>query len=38
MELGLYTFVENTPHPDIAELRSPQQRIADLLEEIELAD
>lgn len=38
MELGLYTFVENTPHPEVEQLRSPQQRIADLLEEIELAD
>lgn len=37
MEIGLYTFVENTDHPSQPR-RSPEQRVADLLEEIELAD
>ncbi len=38
MEFGLYTFVENTPHPDINEKISPEERIENLMEEIELAD
>jgi probable LLM family oxidoreductase len=38
MEFGLYTFVENTPHPDINEQISPEQRLENLMEEIELAD
>ena len=37
MELGIYTFAERTPDPDGTTI-SPQQRLADLLEEIELAD
>ncbi len=37
MELGLYTFVERTPDGSGA-LVSAEQRIADLLEEVELAD
>lgn len=37
MELGLYTFVENTPLPG-GEKLSPQQRLANMLEEAELAD
>jgi probable LLM family oxidoreductase len=37
MELGIYTFAERTPDPDGVTI-SPQQRLADLLEEIELAD
>ncbi|MEX0680068.1 MAG: Atu2307/SP_0267 family LLM class monooxygenase [Balneolales bacterium] len=38
MELGIYTFVENTPIANSGKLRSPQQRFRDLMEEIELAD
>jgi len=37
MELGLYTFVENTPLPG-GEILSTRQRIANMLEEAELAD
>jgi probable LLM family oxidoreductase len=38
MELGIYTFAERTPDPRTGHLVSPEQRLADLLEEIELAD
>jgi probable LLM family oxidoreductase len=38
MELGIYTFAETTPDPSTGRTVSPQQRLADLLEEIELAD
>jgi probable LLM family oxidoreductase len=38
MELGIYTFAETTPDPTTGHLVSPQQRLRDLLEEIELAD
>lgn len=38
MELGLYTFVENTLHPQTGHILAPQQRLANLLEEIRLAD
>lgn len=38
MELGLYTFVENTPDPETGELLHPSDRLSNLLEEIELAD
>ncbi len=38
MELGLYTFAENTPDPVTRERISPAQRLHNLLEEIELAD
>ena len=38
MELGLYTFVELTPDPVSGMMISAQQRIADLMEEIELAE
>lgn len=38
MEFGLYTFVENTPHPEIDQPISPDQRIENLMQEIELAD
>jgi len=38
MELGLYSFAEVTPDPITGETISPAQRLADLLEEIELAD
>jgi probable LLM family oxidoreductase len=37
-ELGLYSFVENTPDPSTGERLSPARRLANLLEEIELAD
>ena len=39
MELGLYSFAENTPDPlNGDKLQSPAERLKDLLEEIELAD
>ncbi len=39
MELGLYSFAENTPDPlNGNRLQSPAQRLHDLIEEIELAD
>src|SRR5919205_628111 len=38
MELGIYTFAETTPDPRTHRTVTPQQRLADLLEEIELAD
>ncbi len=38
MELGIYTFAELTPDVDTGRTVSPQQRIADLMEEIALAD
>src|SRR6187455_3789732 len=38
MELGLCSFVEVTPDPSSGVLISPEQRIKDLMEEIELAD
>ncbi len=39
MELGLYSFAENTPDPlNGGRLQSPAERLHDLLEEIELAD
>lgn len=38
MELGLYSFAENTPEMLSNTLQSPQERLRDLLEEIELAD
>src|SRR5690349_10954561 len=38
MELGVYTFAERTPDPVTGETVSAQQRLADLVEEIELAD
>ncbi|GEM83606.1 LLM class flavin-dependent oxidoreductase [Meiothermus hypogaeus] len=37
-ELGLYTFVENTPDPYTGLLQDPAQRMKDLLETAELAD
>lgn len=37
MELGVYTFGERTPRPD-GETITAEQRLRDLLEEIELAD
>lgn len=38
MELGLYSFVENTKNAITGEERSPEQRVKDLMEEIKLAD
>jgi probable LLM family oxidoreductase len=38
MELGIYTFVENTPDPVTGHTLAPAQRLRDLIEEIELAD
>lgn len=38
MELGIYTFVENTPDPTTGRTLSPAERLRNLLEEIELAD
>ena len=39
MEIGLYSFAENTPDPlNNGRLQSPAERLRDLLEEIELAD
>jgi len=38
MELGIYTFAETTPDPRTGRTVSPQQRLADLIEEIALAD
>lgn len=38
MELGIYTFAENTPDPRTGESISAAQRLRNLLEEIELAD
>lgn len=37
-EIGIYSFVEATPDPQTGQTISPQQRVANLLEEIELAD
>jgi len=38
MEFGLYTFVENTPHPQLDRMLTPDERFKNLMEEIELAD
>lgn len=39
MELGLYSFAENTPDPlNGNHVQSPAERLRDLIEEIELAD
>lgn len=38
MEIGISTFVENTPDPETGKLLSPYQRMQNLMEEIELAD
>jgi probable LLM family oxidoreductase len=37
-ELGLYSFAELTPDPRTGRLITPEQRVRDLLESIELAD
>lgn len=38
MEIGIYTFVERTPDPETGQVISAQERMRNLLEEIELAD
>jgi probable LLM family oxidoreductase len=38
MELGIYTFAETTPDPSTGQTISGRERVANLLEEIELAD
>jgi probable LLM family oxidoreductase len=38
MELGVYTFAEATPDPATGKVVSSERRLADLMEEIELAD
>lgn len=38
MELGLFSFVENTKNARTGEGRSPEQRVKDLLDEVKLAD
>ncbi|TVR29350.1 MAG: LLM class flavin-dependent oxidoreductase [Balneolaceae bacterium] len=38
MELGIYTFVENTPQPETGKPLHPAERLQNLLEEAELAD
>jgi len=38
MELGIYTFAENTPDPTTGRTLSAEERLRDLMEEIELAD
>lgn len=38
MELGIYTFVENTPDAETGKTLHPAQRLKNLMEEIELAD
>jgi alkanesulfonate monooxygenase SsuD/methylene tetrahydromethanopterin reductase-like flavin-dependent oxidoreductase (luciferase family) len=38
VEIGLYTFAEMTPEPGTGRQPSPEERLRDLIEEIELAD
>src|SRR3954470_15317338 len=38
MEIGVYTFAELYPDPTTGHLITPEQRLANLLEEVELAD
>ena len=38
MQIGVYTFAENTPDPRTGHMMSAEQRLRDLMEEIELAD
>lgn len=38
MEIGITTFVENTPDPDTGHLLKPYERMSNLMEEIVLAD
>ncbi len=38
MELGIYTFAEATPDVSTGRIIAPAERLANLLEEMELAD
>jgi probable LLM family oxidoreductase len=38
MEIGLYTFAELSPEPSSGRVISPQQRVRNLMEEVELAE
>jgi alkanesulfonate monooxygenase SsuD/methylene tetrahydromethanopterin reductase-like flavin-dependent oxidoreductase (luciferase family) len=38
MQIGVYTFVENTPDPATGQTPPATQRLRDLMEEVELAD
>src|SRR3954469_22926790 len=38
MQIGVYTFVENTPGPATGQTQPAAQRLRDLMEEVELAD
>lgn len=38
MELGIFTFVENTPDPETGISKPPVERMSNLMEEIRLAD
>ncbi len=38
MEFGIYTFAENTNHPQIESKLTPAKRLENLMQEIELAD
>src|SRR5437016_13698819 len=38
MEIGVYTFAEVTPDSETGRTVTPEQRLRDLMEEIELAD
>jgi probable LLM family oxidoreductase len=38
MEIGVYTFVENTPDPATGKILDPVQRLRNLIEEVALAD
>src|SRR5690625_860474 len=38
MEIGVYTFVENTPLPGSGRRQKTSERLRNLMEEIELAD
>lgn len=38
LEFGVFSFVETTPHPETGVTISPEERLRNLMEEIELAD
>ena len=38
MELGIYSFVENTANPGTGKMISPHERISNIIEEMELAE
>jgi probable LLM family oxidoreductase len=38
MEIGIFTFVDNTPNPNTGERLHPSERLKNLMEEVELAD